>query len=93
MRRRRREGRDVSDWEKERREFFENKGFRLNEIEGKEEEEGWFSKMRKVDRNRQRKEWRERSKNSEYNRWYWRVKGEGVPGYIKKGWGKVDDRE
>ena len=29
---------------------------------------------------------------SKYNRWYGRVKGPGVPGYLKKGWGRVDGK-
>ena len=29
----------------------------------------------------------ERIRDSKYNRWYGVVKGVGVPGYLKRGWG------
>lgn len=38
------------------------------------------------ERNKQRKERRERISGSKYNKWYGRVKGEGVPDYLKKNW-------
>jgi hypothetical protein len=39
------------------------------------------------------KEWQrgerwERIRRSRYNNWYKEVKGEGIPGYLKKGWGE-----
>lgn len=36
----------------------------------------------------QRRERWERINESKYNRWYREVKGEGIPGYLKKGWGE-----
>ena len=54
--------------------------------EGEEIMEGWESKDRVV----QRGERWERIRGSKYNRWYGEVKGEGVPEYLRKGWGKVD---
>lgn len=35
----------------------------------------------------QRRERWERINQSKYNRWYREVKGEGIPGYLKKGMG------
>lgn len=28
-----------------------------------------------------------------FNRWYKDVKGEGIPGYLKKGWRRIDEEE
>lgn len=39
MRRRAREGREVSDWERKRRKYFEDRGFRTEDVERSEEEE------------------------------------------------------
>jgi len=37
---------------------------------------------------RQKEERWERIRNSRYNRWYASIKGEGIPGYLKQGWGE-----
>lgn len=39
-------------------------------------------------RERQREETWERIRNSEYNKWYKVVRGMGLPGYLRKGWGE-----
>lgn len=39
---------------------------------------------KKIDR---RERWRSII-DSNYNKWYNDIKGEGIPGYLKKGWGK-----
>ncbi|XP_024875959.1 trichohyalin-like, partial [Temnothorax curvispinosus] len=62
------------------------------EMEGKagsdwERERGKFFEDR-GDRETQRKERWERIEKSEYNKWYKWIKGEGIPGYLKKGWGE-----
>jgi len=44
-----------------------------------------FSKM-KWDRNKQREERWASISESRYNKWYKRVKGEGISEYLKKGW-------
>lgn len=37
------------------------------------------------DRNRQRRERQERIKELRYNKWYGKIKEEGVPAYLRKG--------
>jgi len=37
---------------------------------------------------KQRRERREKIERSKFNRWYKEVKGEGIPEYLKKGWGE-----
>ena len=76
-----------SGWEGERRSFWEDRGGSLEELGEEREEdrvEAIFSKERKM----QREERWERIVGSDYNRWYKMVKEEGVPGYLKKGWGE-----
>jgi len=41
--------------------------------------------LEKRDKGKQRRERREKIEKSKYNRGYREVKGEGVPGYLKKG--------
>jgi len=54
----------------------------------REREEGVldFSRLEEYDTKLQREERWKRIKNSKYNKWYKRVKGKGIPGYLKKGW-------
>lgn len=86
---RRRKGKTNSDWEKEREGFFEKRGVSLEDMErGREEEGVWFGEMEKKEREKQRKERWEKIKGSQYNTWYKEVKREGIPGYLKKGWGE-----
>lgn len=40
--------------------------------------------MRETERTVQREERRGKTAKSRYNRWYLTIKGEGVPGYLKK---------
>lgn len=40
-----------------------------------------------IGKSRWRERW-ERIGRSRYNRWYKEIKGEGIPGYLKKGWGE-----
>lgn len=40
------------------------------------------------DKERQRKERWEKIRISGYNKWYGRIKEEGIPRYLKKGWGE-----
>ncbi|KYN19111.1 hypothetical protein ALC57_08555 [Trachymyrmex cornetzi] len=51
---------------------------------GKRKEE--FIELEKVDKEKQREERREKIRNSRFNRWYGRVKKEGMPVYLKKIW-------
>jgi len=87
MRRRVRAGRMLSEWEKERKGFFEERGVELVAMEeGRERRVFEFQAIEERDRALQREERWERIRESKYNRWYGRVKGEGIPGYLKKGW-------
>lgn len=47
--------------------------------EGKRKEKG-------LNIERQKRERWEKIRQSRYNKWYERIKGEGAPGYSKKGW-------
>ncbi|XP_071572942.1 uncharacterized protein [Temnothorax nylanderi] len=86
---REKEGRAGSSWEREREGFFEERGVGLKELERlREEGDGWHRKLVGVDKETQRKERWEKIEKSDYNRWYKVIKGEGIPGYLKKGWGE-----
>lgn len=74
--------------ERERKEFFEERGCKAVEVDRNEGGEDWMSRFIAVDRERQRKERWERIREAKFNKWYGRVKGKGVPGYLKKGWGE-----
>ncbi|EZA50916.1 hypothetical protein X777_10743, partial [Ooceraea biroi] len=89
MRERSKQGRVGSDWERERANFYEIKGWKIEDMERKrEEEENWFGEVLKREKEIQRKERGEKIGESRYNAWYKRVKCEGIPGYLKKGWGE-----
>lgn len=49
------------------------------------EGEGFFGEMVRVDRELQREERRRRIGKTRYNKRYRKIKGEGIPGYLKKG--------
>jgi len=87
MRDRAKEGRVRGKWEEERRDFFEEKNWDIKEIE-KMREEGELRGEDVVARERrwQEEERWEKIRGSRYNRWYSRVKGRGIPMYLKKGW-------
>lgn len=48
----------------------------------------WFEDLEERDRGWQKRERWKRIGKSRYNRWYKEVKGEEIPGYLKKGWGE-----
>jgi len=77
----------VSGWEKERQEFFEERGRELKKVE-RERDEGMFEFgcVEEMDRRKQREERWEKIRESRYNKWYMRVRSEGIPEYLKKGW-------
>lgn len=78
-----------SGWEKDRRNFFEERGLEIGMLERKEENgKNWYGEMEERDREIQRRERRERIEGARYNRWYKEIKGEGIPSYLKKGWGE-----
>jgi len=76
----------------ERREFFVRKGLNWEQVKERigEVEEGvrWYGEWEKEERERQREIRREKISSARYNRWYKEVKGKGVPGYLKRGWGE-----
>lgn len=53
-------------------------------MEEKKEESFVFEELERRDIKQQKKERWERISGSRYNKWYKRVKGEGIPGYLKK---------
>src|SRR5436190_13640875 len=68
MRERAREGKTGSNWERERKEYFEEKGWRTEEVERRREEgSGWLGEILKKDVEEQRKERWEKIVRSEYN--------------------------
>lgn len=86
-----REGKVKSEWERERRKFFEDREEQIEQVERKREQgEARYEEWEKRDRQRERKidKWK-KIRESKYNRWYGVIKGEGVPGYLKKGGGKI----
>ncbi|EZA56063.1 hypothetical protein X777_03890 [Ooceraea biroi] len=56
----------------------------------KKREEGryWYGEIEKVNKEKQTEERWKRIRESRYNSWYKEVKGRGLPGYLKKGWGE-----
>ena len=63
---------------------MDNRGDRRNEGERGLRGEELVGRERRM---REEERW-ERKRDSEYNGWYKVVKGVGVPGYLKKGWGE-----
>lgn len=84
-----REGKTGGDWEKERKGFFEERGMGIEEEERRRErEEMGYEEVESKNKKLQREERWEKIGESKYNKWYKRVKEEGVPGYLKKSWGE-----
>ena len=61
---------------------MDSRGGRKGEGKGGDKGEEIVDRERKM----QEEERWEKIGESKYNRWYGRVKGPGVPGYLKKGW-------
>ncbi|XP_076659971.1 uncharacterized protein LOC143363245 [Halictus rubicundus] len=85
-----RRGGEVDGWEKERRRFWEERGWSAEEAEVMMEEkiEVVSGEIVKRERRRQQEERWEKIRRAIYNEWYGRFKGEGIPGYMRKGWGE-----
>lgn len=63
MRKRIKEGRVGSKWKRERESYFEERGWKIEEVEVKREEgEDWFGEILKYDWKEQRKERREKNR-------------------------------
>lgn len=80
-----------SRWKEERRKFFKDTDVELEEVERRRI--GWFGKVVREDREIQRKERWKMINKSQYNRWYKEIKGEGIPGYLRKGWKEEEQVE
>ena len=63
---------------------MDSRGARKGEGKGGDKGEEIVDRERKM----QEEERWEKIGESKYNRWFGRVKGPGVPGYLKKGWGE-----
>ena len=63
---------------------MDNRGDRKSEGRGELRGEELVSRERRM---QEEERWK-RIRESEYNRWYRVVKGKGVPGYLRKGWGE-----
>lgn len=79
----------MAGWERERIEFFETRGMDVREV-GSEEREGGeiWEEIEKMERRLQEEKRWERIRKLRYIVWYSRVKEEGMPEYLKKGWGE-----
>jgi len=87
MRERNRRGEVRSAWEIERKEFFEERNMRIEEVEDRMGEESeWFNDLMKKDKEKQEEERWEKIRESRYNRWYKEVKEKGIPEYLRKEW-------
>lgn len=75
----------MGEWEKERREFMGERGWRIEEVERLRE----VRKLRgeelyeREKRRQSEKRW-EKIRMTKFNSWYGRVKEEGTQGYLKK---------
>ncbi|XP_053989994.1 uncharacterized protein LOC128882420 [Hylaeus volcanicus] len=80
-------GRVLGEWEEERREFWERKGWSIGEVE-EWRDEGRLRGEEIVRREKevQREERWRKIMESRYNTWYKMIKGEQVPRYLKKNW-------
>lgn len=89
VKRRARRGKALEGWEEERKRFYEDKGWRIEDVESRRggPEIGGEEMVRGERRRQERERW-ERIRETRYNGWYKRVKGEGIPGYLKRGWGE-----
>lgn len=72
-----------SDWEEERRRFFEDRGLKLEELESRKRE--WCTELMRAGKEIDRKERWRRIIDSTYNKWCKTIKGDGILGYLKKG--------
>lgn len=80
-------GKGASDWEKDREDFFRERGMERKEMEDGGMAEEHLGFLEKRAREAQKKE-RKTIGESRYNKWYGKVKREEIPGYLKKGWGE-----
>lgn len=73
-------------WEEEKRKFFRDRGLELDNLDKwREKNEGGFEELVRRDKEMQRTEILEKIRESQFNKWYKKVKGIGIPSYLKKG--------
>jgi len=79
----------LSGWERERSQFFDDRGIEVQEWEEKRGRgEIEFEEIDRRDSERQKEERWERIRKARFSKWYGWVKGEGIPEYLEKGWGE-----
>lgn len=92
MRERASEGKGNSDWEEERKNFFEDREWDMREVERRRREgKMWFGVIRELirkNREKQREERIQKIGESRFCRWYRVIRMDGIPEYLKKGWGE-----
>lgn len=93
IKKRAKEEKGILEWEKGRKKFFENRGLSVKEMERRRKGELEYKELENRDRRRQEEERGGRIKNSRFSRWYGRVKGKGIPAYLKKRWRRVGGGE
>ncbi|XP_070526501.1 golgin subfamily A member 6-like protein 1 [Cardiocondyla obscurior] len=82
-----REGKTIERWKKKRKEYYKKMGWSIKEVEEKRLKGELRGKVLiKKDKEMQRKERKEKIIESRFNKFYKRIKKEGVPEYLKKGW-------
>lgn len=87
VKRRAEEGKALGEWEEERKLFYRKKGWSLGEVEERREKGELRGEILvELERKEQEKERWEEIGRSKSNKWYGRVKGKGIPGYLKKEW-------
>jgi len=79
-------GEGLSEWEIDRIRYYEERGVRLAELRKRRETGEWRAQVliEKEGRMQRAERWR-RIEKSKYNKWYRRIKKDGVPGYLKEG--------
>lgn len=79
----------LSEWEEKRKNFYRKSEIIEDEKrENREERELEWQELAKKETELQKEETWKKINNSRYNIWYKWIKGEGVPSYLKKGWGE-----
>lgn len=85
---------ELSDWEKERKQFFESRGIDMRKWERNRTEGGMGTVNWEERENRtQREERWERIESGRFSKFYKWVKEEGIPEYLRKEWRESRDGE
>lgn len=76
-----RRGKIVKRWKHKKKEFLGERG-----VQEEEEERIEYEVLEIRDKKKQEEERGREIDEARYNKWYRRVRGEGIPDYLKKGW-------